>query len=249
MNDDGRNDSRPTASRLSPRPRVRRAPKVKEDDVTEKKESHRTVSPNKAITPVHGPKEAGEKPAINDGNTIKKPRLYRKSMEKLAAFEVLVQGGIEKTKAAEALGYKGKTAYVLQERIEKQGKKLDVVSQSMVRLAHRAVKNCLKGQPWGKIEVIKDSTALAAAQVIVDRHQPKKQENSPASISYISISLDAYREEDSPDANPIYRILPPVSGISAPETGQPTYPALREPAGGGPEQITREEKAVPDDEL
>jgi hypothetical protein len=181
-----------------------------------------------------------------DETTIKNPRVYPKIDEKHAAFAALVQGGVDKVKAAEVLGYKPNKAYDLARRVEKKGHKLDVASESMVRLAHRAVKNCLKGQPWGKIEAIKDSTALAAAQVIVDRHQPKKQENSPASISYISISLDAYREEDTPDAPPIYRIPPPASGISAPETGQPTHPALREPAGGDP--ITPDEKSSGDEE-
>ena len=111
--------------------------------------------------------------------TDKKPRVYPKIDEKHAAFAVLVKGGVDKVKAAEVLGYKPNKAYDLARRVEKKGHKLDVASESMVRLAHRAVKNCLKGQPWGKIEVIKDSTALAAAQVVVDRHQPKNQEISP----------------------------------------------------------------------
>ena len=122
-----------------------------------------------------------------DGNTMKKPRIYSKSMEKLVAFEVLVKGGIEKTKAAEVLGYKSKTAYALQERIEKDGKRLDVASQGMVRLAHRAIKNLLKGQPWGEIETINASAALAAALVVVDRHQPKHQENIPPPLSFTKI--------------------------------------------------------------
>ena len=185
-----------------------------------------------------------------DGNTMKKPRVYPKIDEKHAAFAALVKGGVDKVRAAEVSGYKPNKAYDLARRVEKKGHKLDVASQSMVRLAHRAVKNCLKGQPWGKIEVIKDSTALAAAQVVVDLHQPKKQENSPPNFTgYISVDLSVYQEKDSaPEATPIYRILPPVSGISAPETGQPTYPALREPAGGDIAPATPDEKSDRDEE-
>ena len=111
--------------------------------------------------------------------TEKKTRVYPKIDEKHAVFAVLVKGGVDKVVAVEVLGYRPNKAYDLARRVEKKGHKLDVASESMVRLAHRAVKNCLKGQPWGKIEVIKDSTALAAAQVVVDRHQPKNQEISP----------------------------------------------------------------------
>ena len=120
----------------------------------------------------------------------KKPRVYPKIDEKHAAFAVLVKGGVDKVVAAEVLGYRPNKAYDLARRVEKKGHKLDVASESMVRLAHRAVKNCLKGQPWGKIEVIKDSTALAAAQVVVDRHQPKNQEISPPPHSFTVVNLD-----------------------------------------------------------
>jgi len=125
-----------------------------------------------------------------DEMTEKKTRVYPKIDEKHAAFAVLVKGGVDKVVAAEVLGYRPNKAYDLARRVEKKGHKLDVASESMVRLAHRAVKNCLKGQPWGKIEVIKDSTALAAAQVVVDRHQPKNQEISPPPHSFTVVNLD-----------------------------------------------------------
>ena len=185
-----------------------------------------------------------------DETTIKKPRVYPKIDEKHAAFAALVRGGVDKVKAAEVLGYKPNKAYDLARRVEKKGHKLDVANESMVRLSHRVIRNCMQGKPWGKIEVIKDSTALAAAQVVVDRHQPKKQENSPPSFAgYISVDLSVYQEKDSaPETTPIYRIPPPASAISAPETGQPTYPALREPVGGDLAPITPDEKSGRDEE-
>jgi hypothetical protein len=132
------------------------------------------------------------------GNEVEKvaknPRVYPKIDEKHAAFAILVSNGVDKVVAAEALGYKGKTAYALQKRIEKKGG-LDVASEKMVRLSHRVIRNCMQGKPWGKIEVIRDSTALAAAQIIVDRHQPKNQEPIPGDISFTKINLDLCRPD------------------------------------------------------
>ena len=162
----------------------------------------------------------------------KTPRVYPKIDEKHAAFAALVKGGVDKRKAAEVLGYKPNKAYDLARRVEKKGHKLDVANEAMVRLAHRAVKTCLKGEPWGKIEVIKDSTALAAAQVVVDRHQPKKQETSPPGFCFTKVDIGVYAT---------------ASGISAPETGQPTYRALRDPAGGDLAPATPDVEVEPDD--
>jgi hypothetical protein len=156
------------------------------------------------------PKSAPKTPRIENMEVEKKvktTRVYPKIDEKHAAFAALVKGGVDKRKAAEVLGYKPNKAYDLARRVEKKGHKLDVASESMVRLAHRAVKNCLKGKPWGAIETIKDSTALAAAQVVVDRHQPKNQENTPPTFTFTRVDLDQFRmpplESEKVDPVPI----------------------------------------------
>jgi len=164
--------------------------------------------------------------------TEKKTRVYPKIDEKHAAFAVLVKGGVDKVVAAEVLGYRPNKAYDLARRVEKKGHKLDVASESMVRLAHRAVKNCLKGQPWGKIEVIKDSTALAAAQVVVDRHQPKNQEISPPPHSFTVVNLDECKP-----GHPSYK------GNLVP----PNHNSLVDSAGGDP-AITQGDGSSPFDE-
>jgi len=123
----------------------------------------------------------------------KTPRVYPKIDEKHAAFAVLVKGGVDKVVAAEVLGYRPNKAYDLARRVEKKGHKLDVASEKMVRLSHRVIRNCMQGKPWGKIEVIRDSTALAAAQVVVDRHQAKKQENTAPIYSFTKVDLEPLR--------------------------------------------------------
>jgi len=148
----------------------------------------------------------------------KTPRVYPKIDEKHAAFAILVSNGVDKVVAAETLGYKGKTAYALQKRIEKKVG-LDVTNERLVRLSHRVIRNCLQGKPWGKIEVIKDSTALAAAVIVVDRHQPKNQEISPPPHSFTVVNLDECKI-----GHPSYR-----GNLALPGHGYPV-----EPAGGDP---------------
>jgi hypothetical protein len=123
----------------------------------------------------------------------KNPRVYPKIDEKHAAFAALVRGGVDKVKAAEVLGYKPNKAYDLARRVEKKGHKLDVANEAMVRMSHKVLKHCMKGQTWGDIEIIKDSTALAAAQVVIDRHQPKNQENTPPNFSYTKVDIRKYQ--------------------------------------------------------
>ena len=141
----------------------------------------------------------------------KTPRVYRKIEEKHAAFAILVNNGVDKVIAAEALGYQGKTAYALQKRIEKKGVRLDVACEKLVRLSHRVIRNCLQGKPWGKIEVIKDSTALAAAQVVIDRHQPKHQEITSPAYSFTKVDLDQFRTDYQPPAVSAGEALAPIT--------------------------------------
>ena len=143
----------------------------------------------------------------------KTPRVYPKIDEKHAAFAILVSNGVDKVVAAETLGYKGKTAYALQKRIEKKVG-LDVTNERLVRLSHRVIRNCLQGKPWGKIEVIKDSTALAAAVIVVDRHQPKNQEISPPPHSFTVVNLDECKP-----GHPSYR-----GNLALPGRGSPVEP-------------------------
>jgi hypothetical protein len=164
----------------------------------------------------------------------KTPRVYPKIDEKHAAFAVLVKGGVDKVVAAEVLGYRPNKAYDLARRVEKKGHKLDVANERMVRLSHRVIRNCLQGKPWGKIETIKDSTALAAAQIIVDRHQPKKQEPVPGDITFTKICLDSCKP-----GHPSYR-----GNLALPGHGSPI-----ELAGGDLAPADLAEKPRGDEDL
>ena len=77
----------------------------------------------------------------------------------------------------------------------------------MVSSAHKAVKKLVKGETFGTIEKVKDSTALAAAGMILDRDQPivHKTENVNLNINASPVDLNKYRtgrvkvETDTPE--------------------------------------------------
>jgi hypothetical protein len=88
----------------------------------------------------------------------------------------LQESGYTIPEAARILGIHSSYAYAV-------NKKLSLTGTKMVRLAAKTVKNCLSGTPWGAVDKIKDSTALAAAQMVYDRVQPAIRQNVNLNIN------------------------------------------------------------------
>ena len=96
-----------------------------------------------------------------------------KVTERQLAYRILREQGLTIKDAAKSIGYHPKYAY----RIDNHVVKSSLVNNKMVSIAHKAIKNCMKGKPWGEISEIKDSTALAAAKEVMDRSEPKINQN------------------------------------------------------------------------
>ena len=117
-------------------------------------------------------------------------RTYPRVDERHAAYKILVENGIDKRQAALILGYKPKSAYEIEKRLEKKGKRIEVTTDRMVRKAVKGLKNCIDGKPWGDIKEIKDSTALAAINTVLDRSHPKQSDSDERpSLSFVTINL------------------------------------------------------------
>ena len=108
------------------------------------------------------------------------------TMIKHTAFSLLRQNGLNTEAAAKAMNYSKKYGYQLNDKV----KKLDVADNKMVSLAHKTVKRLLKGETWGSITEVKDSTALAAAKEVLDRSQPKINMNQNINIDFSVNSFD-----------------------------------------------------------
>ncbi|MBW6504607.1 hypothetical protein K0B90_10085 [bacterium] len=115
--------------------------------------------------------------------------------EKHLAYSILIANGVQKEKAATMLGYSAKTVRSIDRALVKKGLKLVLLSEQRIKKAHRVIDKCLAGKPFGGVETIKDSTALRAAEVILDRSDPKIQAVAPASHSFININLDIFKPD------------------------------------------------------
>ena len=96
------------------------------------------------------------------------------------------------------LGYSPKTARSIDRALKEKGLKLELLSEQRIKKAHRVIDKCLAGKPFGGVEVIKDSTALRAAEVILDRSDPKIQAVAPVSYSFTKVNLDIFLPDPPP---------------------------------------------------
>ncbi len=111
--------------------------------------------------------------------------------EKQTAYLLLRKQGMPVQSAAKATGYNPNYAYQLEKKI----KSYDLTDEFWLSEATKALKNILKGKTFGEIEKIKDSTALGAAQMIYDSHQPvvKHSKNLNLNVDIDFVDLEKYR--------------------------------------------------------
>ena len=87
---------------------------------------------------------------------------------KQQTYALLRQEGLSNKEACEAVGYKESNGYQVAHKL----KKYDLVDTKMVSAAHKSFKKLLKGEGVGTADKVKDSTVLAATQMVFDRVQP-----------------------------------------------------------------------------
>ena len=104
--------------------------------------------------------------------------------------------------AAEALGYKWKSSYEIEKRLEKKGKRIEVTTQKMIRKSVRNLEKLVDAQLFGTLETVKDRTVLAAIQVVLDRSHPKHQENCPPNLSFTTVDIDSFRMDNKAPVEP-----------------------------------------------
>jgi|RifCSP16_2_1023846.scaffolds.fasta_scaffold02078_1 hypothetical protein len=131
------------------------------------------------------------------------PRNRPDKDEKHLAYSILIANGVQKDKAATMLGYSAKTVRSIDRALVKKGLKLELLSEQRIKKAHRVIDKCLAGKPFGGVETIKDSTALRAAEAILDRSDPKTQAVAPPSHSYVNVDLSIFLPDPPPEPKTI----------------------------------------------
>jgi len=151
-------------------------------------------------------------PATNIPEVAQKRGRYTKSSradEKHAAYKTLVESGMTKSAAALSIGYARGSIGSLDKATQTKSGKLTLLTDSRIKRAHKVVDSILKGATFGSIKDIKDSTALRAAEVVLDRAEPKVGADAGAvSISFTQVNIASL--EAQPAASAI-DITPSVS--------------------------------------
>jgi len=152
----------------------------------------------------------------------KMPRNRPDKDEKHLAYSILIANGVHKDKAATMLGYSAKTVRSLDRALVKKSLKLVLLSEQRIKKAHGVIDKCLAGKTFGKVETIKDSTALRAAEVILDRSDPKIQAVAPPSRTFIQTNLNIFLPDPLPEPKTIDLELESTSTTA--DGIQPTRP-------------------------
>ncbi len=114
-----------------------------------------------------------------------------KMSEKHIAFFALRKEGHTVKEACKVLGYNTRTGYYLDKKV-RDG---DLTDDYWLSLAAKAMKNVLKGKPFGEVGEIKGSDVMAALKMIYDRKQPavKRSENMNLNATIDFVDLEKYR--------------------------------------------------------
>jgi hypothetical protein len=127
-----------------------------------------------------------EKPAKRQYNRQKLPKMSANHI----ALNALVDSGVSISEACRSLGVSRTTAH----RAKQVRNVYEQQKDSLLRSSVKAVQKLVKGEPFGTIDKVKDSTALAAAGMILDREVPKVNltQNFSMTVNIDPIDISAF---------------------------------------------------------
>jgi len=131
----------------------------------------------------------------------KRPVTDPEKDRKHIAYAAMVKQGMSKSQAALSLGYSTGSIGALDKSAENKSGKLTLLTDSRIKRAHKVVDSILKGATFGSIKDIKDSTALRAAEVVLDRAEPKAGADAGnVSISFTQINVASLETQPAASA-------------------------------------------------
>lgn len=110
--------------------------------------------------------------------------------QKHLAYAALVEKGMPKSQAAKVLGYSVGSIGALDKASQTKSQKLSLVSDSRIVKAHKVIDRLMAGKAFGDIESVRSSDALRAAEVVLDRAEPKAQDVKPPTFNFTVYNLD-----------------------------------------------------------
>jgi hypothetical protein len=145
--------------------------------------------------PVLGRKE--EKPQKRIKTDPEKDRKH-------AAYAAMIAQGMSKSQAAKTLGYSLGSIGALDKAIQNKGQKIGLLTESRIKKAYKVVDRFMSGRGIGDVETVKDSTVLRAAEMVIERADPKVQESGNTNINFTQINLGQFEAKPTEiDVTPI----------------------------------------------
>jgi hypothetical protein len=129
-----------------------------------------------------------------DHNTVIITKTDLDIPEKQLALGLLVDNGLSVPQAAKQLGYNTDYAYHINSKLSRYKIGND---KKLVKSAHATIQNCVNGTPFGSVDKIKDSTALQAASMVMDRFDPaiKQSQNINVNVSISPVDLSEFKRK------------------------------------------------------
>ena len=118
------------------------------------------------------------------------------------AIMALKEQGLNNNQIAKELGLSTAYPHQITKRCEN---KYSLSNHIMLKSAHKAVKSLLKGEPFGSITEVKDSTSLQAAKMVYDRIEPLKtinESNNLHTFIEVKIDMEQYRMGKTVEVTP-----------------------------------------------
>ena len=111
--------------------------------------------------------------------------------DKDIAYGLLRENGLNNTQASAGIGITTSRGSQIAKKLDK---KYDLTEKNFLNSAQKAIKNILKGKTFGEVTAIKDSTVLAAANMVYDRVQPVVKQNMNLNVNrtFIDINMSGY---------------------------------------------------------
>jgi len=75
---------------------------------------------------------------------------------------------------------------------KKKTESVDIASEMFVRPAFLNLRKLLRGERFGDLKTVKDSTVLAAINTVLDRSHPKKSDAEPPVKSFTQVNMNVY---------------------------------------------------------
>lgn len=144
-------------------------------------------------------KEDQHPPEATGKNRSTSPEKDRKH----SAYAALLKQGLTKSHAAKALGYSTGSIGMLDAATKRKNLNSSIVSESNVKIAHRAVKLLAQAKKFGCIETVRAADALRAAEVILDRAEPKTSEAPSPVHTFVNVDLSIFLPDPKPEPETI----------------------------------------------